>query len=920
MKKIISIFIISVIFIIGLMVNVSGVEISYENEEGKTIKINDFLDTQGHWAHDTILKCADFEWISGYNGNFMPNNPITRGDLALIIDRILGLKTVSYNFFNDLPNDVYYREALLKCVAAGYIGGTGSNTVNPTGLATREQVATIVCRIFNIDTSYNGPTGFKDDAKISSWAKPSVYAMKRLGYLNGNNLGEVNPTSNITRAELVTLLNNVANTYIPKRDKSQQGTAFKNQFPTNVVTSRNIELTNSEVGRDLILTQSTNSLILRNTVIKGRLLVLSKNNISLSNSNISEIVLLDGKTIITGMGVGVDTVYISAFASESTLDSIPERLILESGARVQIGSTMYENTSAYIKTYKGEDLKSTIADEQGFIIGGPKVNGVTFSQDTDNSVKVSNVKISAGETTIREVGVVWLKQSSNEDTIIPTYKNNDGKKVYNSDRYEEPFSFNVNTVKGIMAYRLYVIDKDGLLAYSTTQVYSSYDYNISLHVYGNNYPDKVDVELIMEGDSLPAVSSVRVVYDVTELYSESHNMATMRLYTDANAEKQPDSNKYRRYITTINAFNIKNESTNVTEKIPPTAFGYIINFANGTIINRFPVLNNSLPSDVSPVTEIKTGNATYSGLKSINVLGNEISTKYAIPQEVGVVYRTSTQESMSKPTSNANGWERQKANVNLGLNESIDFDVTIPKNSEVGYTFYSVYVKMSNGYWYGNVKRILNAVAGDENGPIIANSPEVVVLNDTSAIIKLLVNNLNEDIDTFEDFIKSVSIDNTIDSNLVGKSLYDLNVVIQNIENNPNSKYILFNITNLKPNSLYNMTYQIKTKSGLKSNLLSVNINTNSYISLLLGERVRGSDGWDNYSVLFGNSNCKLSVMNHYFSKGTGRISAVSGGEESVLKVADVTDYENTQVVLYCRYYLDIYGTYYEFTRVVNLK
>ena len=65
----------------------------------------------------------------------------------------------------------------MRCVAAGYIAGTGTNTVSPEGFATREQVAVIIARMFNLDTGYSGNTGFKDDASIGSWAKSSIYAM-----------------------------------------------------------------------------------------------------------------------------------------------------------------------------------------------------------------------------------------------------------------------------------------------------------------------------------------------------------------------------------------------------------------------------------------------------------------------------------------------------------------------------------------------------------------------------------------------------------------------------------------------------------------------------------------------------------------------------------------------------------------------
>ena len=81
---------------------VYAAKIPYTNAEGREVYLTDFKDTQGHWAHDVVLKWADFGLVAGANGNFMPNNNIKRGDLAIILDRMLGLKTTAYNFFDDL--------------------------------------------------------------------------------------------------------------------------------------------------------------------------------------------------------------------------------------------------------------------------------------------------------------------------------------------------------------------------------------------------------------------------------------------------------------------------------------------------------------------------------------------------------------------------------------------------------------------------------------------------------------------------------------------------------------------------------------------------------------------------------------------------------------------------------------------------
>ena len=45
-----------------------------------------FADTRGHWAEDAISRWSDRGVIQGHNGDFEPDSPITRADMAVIID------------------------------------------------------------------------------------------------------------------------------------------------------------------------------------------------------------------------------------------------------------------------------------------------------------------------------------------------------------------------------------------------------------------------------------------------------------------------------------------------------------------------------------------------------------------------------------------------------------------------------------------------------------------------------------------------------------------------------------------------------------------------------------------------------------------------------------------------------------------
>lgn len=877
MKKIFSLCLI--ICLLFSATSVSALDLVAQDENGKNYIIHDFLDTQGHWAHDIILKVAEYNLVMGNNGYFMPNQPIKRGDLAIILDRMLGLKTYSYNYYDDLSNSDYYVDSVLRCVAAGYITGISEREIDPDGYATREQVAVILARIFDLVNSYSGSTNFKDDGKISSWAKNSVSAMEKLGYINGDNNGYMNPQSYITRAEFVTLLNNFAHTYMPFNTSQILSAEYKNDFPINVVAARKITLRDSVIGRDLVLTQNAGSVNLYSTTVRGRILAIGSQQINLSDCNISNIVLLDSKCDIFGVTEDVSCITVKEGASESILSGIPSTLVLEPGVRVKVSGKMYENTSTRTKTYSAADLQGAISDEQGFILGGAKISGVKFAQDMDNTITVSGIKITEGDSSIKEIGVVWLEQDEDENTVNPTYKKNDGKKVYRSDKIDELISFEVGEVEGTCAYRVYVKDKDGLLAYSNATIFSEYEFTTDLNIYDNEYPKKLDVEIVFKGENIPNISSVRVVYDIDEMYSESHNSINLALYNNPDAEYQPDPKKYKRYTATITSKSTVEDG--VIEYLPPTAFGYIIRFTNGTLINRFPILTNAVPDGVSPMSKLETGTAVYNGSNSLTIKNNSITTRYALPQEIGVVYKTSDSESVRNPSSDSSGWIRKSAYIDLGVNESDTFSVSIPLTDGVEYTYYAAYVKTSNGYWYGDVKKFANDVKGDEGGYSIIGV-ETECLGDSSVLFKLEM-----------DYNKGMPIDlDYID--ISGFGTYRLSEL--NVKTYGNKVY--FVLDNLNPMGNYTVSLKLKNISELKSNTVETVFDmSNSEIFSLVNKNINGSRTY--YTVSPKNSAEKFVLLNVY-SQYDDLIPSLSNSNLSVINSDNLA---NREVVIEYNYY-----------------
>lgn len=165
-----------------------------------------FSDISGHWAQSVIEKWSDKGVIEGYNGEFNPDAGIIRGDMAVILNRIGEYSEKSENTFGDLDDNAYYAEAVLKLNKAGIMLGS-EGSVRPSDRNTREEAFVMLDRVYNF-TGTSQTTGFEDESDISEWAKKAILAMCENKIINGSD-GRINPKLNITRAEIIQLLDNI---------------------------------------------------------------------------------------------------------------------------------------------------------------------------------------------------------------------------------------------------------------------------------------------------------------------------------------------------------------------------------------------------------------------------------------------------------------------------------------------------------------------------------------------------------------------------------------------------------------------------------------------------------------------------------------------------------------------------------------
>lgn len=178
-----------------------------------------YMDTDGHWAQEEIDVMSDAHIIFSI-GRFSPDEPITRGDMAIALWQIFRKEWTeeAENMFTDISsydqaygNDApewypWYATytAMLRANHEGVILGEGTE-LRPAASLSREEAAVMLCRAFSIKSS--GERGkFTDDSSISDWAREAVYTLAAAGYLKGFDDGSFRPKREISRAEVASVL------------------------------------------------------------------------------------------------------------------------------------------------------------------------------------------------------------------------------------------------------------------------------------------------------------------------------------------------------------------------------------------------------------------------------------------------------------------------------------------------------------------------------------------------------------------------------------------------------------------------------------------------------------------------------------------------------------------------------------------
>ncbi|PGO34082.1 NEAT domain-containing leucine-rich repeat protein [Bacillus cereus] len=164
---------------------------------------------KGHWSEEAINYLAEKKLFIGYgNGQFGFGDNITRGQVALLIQRYLKLDTdlEQKTMFTDTKGNMY-EKAIDAVVQAGIMTGYGNDKFRPDGVLTRYEMSVVLQRVFQLKENEKSVESFKDVPK-GHWAEGYVKALVDNNVSKGDGTGNFLGDDFVTREQYAQFLYN----------------------------------------------------------------------------------------------------------------------------------------------------------------------------------------------------------------------------------------------------------------------------------------------------------------------------------------------------------------------------------------------------------------------------------------------------------------------------------------------------------------------------------------------------------------------------------------------------------------------------------------------------------------------------------------------------------------------------------------
>ena len=145
------------------------------------------------------------------NNLFKPLGTLTRAELVTILYRAEGSPEAAYKgTFKDVEDNQWYTAAIEWAAAKEIVKGVGDGTnFDPSGVITREQIATILYRYTGEPKVEGNLNKFPDVKEISTFAADAMIWANQEGIINGVTVSGVTklaPQESATREQIASIM------------------------------------------------------------------------------------------------------------------------------------------------------------------------------------------------------------------------------------------------------------------------------------------------------------------------------------------------------------------------------------------------------------------------------------------------------------------------------------------------------------------------------------------------------------------------------------------------------------------------------------------------------------------------------------------------------------------------------------------
>ena len=168
------------------------------------------LGSVGTWYHEAVDYVLRNGLMNGYSsGTFGPNDNLSRAQFAQILFNKEGRPVVNYLLqYGDVAEGAWYTEAIRWATSRGIIGGYGNGNFGPNDNITREQLAVMLWRYAGSPAATDKELHFTDADQASGYALEALRWAVENGILNGYGDGRLGPQGLATRAQVAQMLMN----------------------------------------------------------------------------------------------------------------------------------------------------------------------------------------------------------------------------------------------------------------------------------------------------------------------------------------------------------------------------------------------------------------------------------------------------------------------------------------------------------------------------------------------------------------------------------------------------------------------------------------------------------------------------------------------------------------------------------------